>query len=398
MMNQQTKIRTSSDFVQDPYSFYDNIRSTNPIYKGNFFRYPGWYVTGYEEANLILKDIRFQNRIPLPETTKKYEVLKNVQKQMMLYKNQPDHNRLRKIVSERFTPRALEQLNPIIKKTANDLFQHVANQKRMNVISDFAFPLASLVIANMLGVPKQEKDQFRQWALTLIQTIDHTRSKESLAKGNDTIIEMVTYFQHLINKRKQDPQDDLISLLISDVQNGEPLTDAETVSTCILLVIAGHETTVNLIANSVYCFLTHPTQYEKLQANPLLLDSAIEEILRYESPTQMTARIAAEDVTINQTEIKKGDHVYILIGAANRDPKQFINANSLDITRNPNPHLSFGSGIHFCLGATLAKIEAQAAIKTILDHTQKIRFETAEIEWRNLVGFRALKELPIIFE
>ncbi|MCL7745594.1 cytochrome P450 [Halalkalibacter alkaliphilus] len=397
MKNQQTKIRTS-DFVQDPYSFYDNIRSTNPIYKGNFFRYPGWYVTGYEEANLILKDIRFQNRIPLPETTKKYEVLKNVQKQMMLYKNQPDHNRLRKIVSERFTPRALEQLIPIIKETANGLFCHVANQKRMNVISDFAFPLASLVIANMLGVPKQEKDQFRQWALTLIQTIDHTRSKESLAKGNDTTLEMIQYFQQLIQKRKQDPQDDLISLLLSDNQNGEPLTDAEIISTCILLVIAGHETTVNLIANSVYCFLTHPTQYDKLQANPLLLDSAIQEILRYESPTQMTARIAAEDLTINQTEIKKGDHVYLLIGAANRDPKKFINANSLDITRSPNPHLSFGSGIHFCLGATLAKIEAQAAIQTILEHTQKIKFETTEIEWRNLVGFRALKELPIIFE
>ncbi|MFC0471532.1 cytochrome P450 [Halalkalibacter kiskunsagensis] len=394
-MNQSPMFKTY-EYVQDPYSFYDEIRSMNTIYRGNFLRYPGWYVTGYEEASLILKDIRFQNRVPIPETTQKYEILKNVQKQMMLYKNPPDHNRIRKFVRESFTPKALKQLIPMIEETAHDLFQNVTSQKKMNVISEFAFPLASLVIANMLGVPEKDKGLFREWALTLIQSIDLTRSRESLAKGNETIIAMVAYFKELIQKRKQDLKDDLISLLLSEDQNGDRLTDEELLSTCILLVIAGHETTVNLISNSVYCLLTHPSVYQKLKETPLLLESAIEEFLRYESPTQMTARIASENVKINQTEINKGDHVYVFIGAANRDPKHFINANVLDITRNPNPHLSFGTGIHFCLGATLAKIEAQVVIRTVLENTKMIHLETSEVEWRNLTGFRALKELPII--
>ncbi|WP_096199564.1 cytochrome P450 [Bacillus sp. FJAT-45350] len=395
-MSQKTKLRPS-DFVQDPYTFYSEIRSINRIYKGNLLRYPGWYVTGYDEASLILKDVRFQNRVPLPETTKKYERLKSVQDKMMLYKNPPDHNRLREFVRESFTPKAMEQLAYQVDNIAYNLFQDVKNQKRMNIIADFAFPLASLVIANMLGVPEKDKEFFRKWALLLIQTIDFTRSSKSLEIGNDTIGEMVTYFNELIEKKKLNPQDDLITLLTEE-KDGEKLTNDEILSTCILLVIAGHETTVNLVSNSVYCLLTNPNQYQKLKENPILLDTAIEEFLRYESPTQMIARIASEDVTINQIEIKKGEQVYVLLGAANRDPKKFDNPNTLDITRTLNPHLSFGSGIHFCLGSTLAKMEAQAAIRTIIENTKNIKFESNEVEWRELMSFRALQELPIIFE
>ena len=387
----------TSEFIKNPYPFYDEIRSISPVYKGNFFKYPGWYVTGYEEANAILKDVRFKNRIPLPETTQKYKNLKNVQKNMMLYKNPPDHERLRKLVSERFTPKVLEQYCPYIEEIAFDLIKNLKNQQKMNVISDFAFPLASLVIAKILGVPEEDKDVFRNWALTLIQTIDLTRSRKSLAEGNNTIEEMLTYFRELIKTKKQHPQEDLISILLNEEQNKDKITNDELLATCILLVIAGHETTVNLISNSVYCLLTNPTQLQKLIKDPLLIETAIEEFLRYESPTQLTARIASEDVEINQKEIKKGDHVYVLIGAANRDPKQFIKANVLDITRNPNPHLTFGSGSHFCLGSTLARLEAKIAIQTILKNKANIQFDTDELEWRNLFGFRALKELPVIF-
>ncbi|WP_227935486.1 cytochrome P450 [Alkalihalobacillus deserti] len=395
-MNQSVTL-TTPDFVKNPYPFYDEIRSIQPIYKGNFFKYPGWYVTGYEEASLILKDIRFQNRVPIPETTKKYENLKNVQNKMMLYQNPPDHTRLRAFVRERFTFRALEQYRPIIEEIALVLLQKVKDQKKMNVISEFSFPLASLVIAKMLGVPEEDKDLFREWALTLIKTIDLTRSRQSLVKGNDTIMAMRTYFKELIAKRSQHPKEDMISLLVAEGQNGDKLTEEELLSTCILLVIAGHETTVNLISNSVYCLLTNPTEFHKLIENPSLIESTIEECLRYESSTQMTARIASENVSLNQTEIKKGDHVYVFMGAANRDPKQFANANVFDITRNPNPHLSFGAGIHFCLGAILSRMEAQIAIQTLLQNTVNLRLDTDDVQWRNLTGFRALEELPISF-
>jgi pimeloyl-[acyl-carrier protein] synthase len=388
---------TSSEFINNPYPFYDKLRSFHPIYRGFSLKYPGWYVTGYEEAVSILKDSRFKNRIPLPETSKKYEQLKNIQNDMMLFKNQPDHKRLRLLVSKVFTPRMVEDYRPYIKETVNELLDQVQENKRMDVVSDFAFPLASLVIAKIIGVPAEERYQFREWAVSLIQTIDFTRSRKTLANGNDTTIKLVDYFKELIKKRKHNPQDDLISMLNKEEQQGDKLTDEELLATCILLVIAGHETTVNLISNSILSLLNHQEQLIELKKNPSLIDNAVEEFLRYESPTQMTARIASEDIEMNRTPIKKGEHVYILLGAANRDPKKFIDANILDITRSPNPHLAFGYGNHFCLGSSLARIEAQIAIHTLLQRMPNLQLATSNPQWRKLIGFRSLTELPITF-
>jgi pimeloyl-[acyl-carrier protein] synthase len=396
----QTKptLFTTSEFFQNPYPFYEQVRSTHPIYWGNLFKYPGWYVTGYEEAITILKDTRFKNRIPLPETSKKYEQLKNIQNDMMLFKNQPDHKRLRFLVSNVFTPRMVEHLRPYIQETVNDLLQSVQHKKSMDVISDFAFPLASLIIAKILGVPGEDRYQFREWALSLIQTIDFTRSRKALDNGNAITINLRNYFKKLMEKRRQSPEEDLISLLIKEEQQGDKLTDEELVATCILLVIAGHETTVNLISNSILTLLKHPHQMMKLKENPALIENAVEEFLRYESPTQMTARIASEDIEIHGTTIKKGDQVYILLGAANRDPNQFAHAHLLDITRNPNPHLAFGYGTHFCLGAPLARLEAQIAIQTLLQQMDNIQLTSSDLPWRKLMGFRSLKELLITFD
>ena len=389
---------TTTEFFQNPYPFYEQIRSTHPIYWGNLFKYPGWYVTGYEEAITILKDTRFKNRIPLPETSKKYEQLKNIQNDMMLFKNQPDHKRLRFLVSNVFTPRMVEHLRPYIQETVNDLLQSVQHKKSMDVISDFAFPLASLIIAKILGVPGEDRHQFREWALSLIQTIDFTRSRKALDNGNAITILLRNYFKKLMEKRRQSPEEDLISLLIKEEQQGDRLTDEELLATCILLVIAGHETTVNLISNSILTLLKHPHQMKELKENPSLIENAVEEFLRYESPTQMTARIASEDIEIHGTTIKKGDQVYILLGAANRDPNQFAHAHLLDITRNPNPHLAFGYGTHFCLGAPLARLEAQIAIQTLLQQMDNIQLASSDLPWRKLMGFRSLNELPITFD
>ncbi|MFK2825990.1 cytochrome P450 [Bacillus sp. B190/17] len=388
---------SSSEFLSNPYPIYDQLRSHCPMYKGSLFKYRGWYVTGYEEAAKILKNTKFKNRIPLPQTTKKYEHLKNIQNDMMLFKNQDDHKRLRMLISKAFTPNVVEGYRPYIEETVNDLLDRVQARKRMDIIADFAFPLASLIIAKILGVPEEERQQFREWSVSLIQTIDFTRSKRTLTNGNDITKILLVYFKELIQKRKQLLQDDLISRLIIEEQQGEVLTDEELLATCILLVIAGHETTVNLISNSVLSLLNYPKQLMMLKEKPILIERAVEEFLRYDSPTQLTARVASEEIEMNEVTIKKGEQVYILLGAANRDPKKFDHPNVLDITRNPNPHLAFGSGIHFCLGASLARLEAQIAIGTLVQRMDHLQMAAPEPQWRKLIGFRSLKELPVTF-
>ncbi|MFF3025168.1 cytochrome P450 [Gottfriedia sp. NPDC057948] len=388
----------TNEFFQNPYPFYENLRSMNSIYQGNLLKYPGWYVTGYEEAITILKDSRFKNRIPLPETSKKYELLKNIQNDMMLFKNQSDHKRLRFLVSNVFTPRMVEHLRPYIEDTVYDLLQQFQNQKTLDIVSDLAFPLASLIIARIIGIPQQDIYQFKKWAAGLIQSIDFTRSGKTLESGNAITIDLRDYFKELIKKRKHSPEDDLISRLIMEEQQGDSLSEEELLATCILLVIAGHETTVNLISNSVLTLLKHPNQMIELKENPFLIEQAVEECLRYESPTQMIARVATEDIEINNASIKKGDQIYVLIGAANRDPHKFHDPYLFDIARSSNQHLAFGYGIHFCLGSSLARLEAQIAIKTLLNWKEVHLLASTELTWRRLIGFRSLKELRIIFD
>lgn len=386
----------SSTFLKDPYPFYSELRSTNPIYWVNSFRYPGWYITGYEETMEILRDTRFENRIPLPQESKKYAHLKDLQNGMMLFKNKTDHKRLRFIISKEFSVRKMENYRPLITETVNELLDQVENKQKMDIVSDYAFPLASLIIAKIIGVPKEERYQFRKWAKTLIQTTDLARSRRTLLTGNYTTVEMIDYFKELIKKRKLKPKDDLISRLLTN--EDDEITDDEILSTCVLLVVAGHETTVNLISNAVLALLNQPDQLIKLKQDPSLIKMAVAEFLRYESPTQMTARIASEDIEINQTTISKGEQVYLFLGAANRDPKQFKDAHLLDITRKSNPHLAFGHGSHFCIGALLAQIEAEVAINTLLHRLPNLKLATSNVNWRELVGFRTLKELPISFD
>ncbi|MEE6449264.1 cytochrome P450 [Gottfriedia acidiceleris] len=388
----------TTEFFQNPYLFYEKLRSMQSIYRGNFIKNPGWYVTGYEEAITILKNKGFESRIPLPEGSKKYEQLKNIQKDMMLFKNKSDHRRLRFLVSNVFAPRMVEQLRPYIEETVYEVLQPFQNQKSLDVVSDLAFPLANLVIARIIGVPKEDIFQFREWSASLIQSIDFTRRGKVLENGNTITIKLMDYFNKLIRIRKLNPKEDLISKLIMEEQQGDKLTDDELLANCILLVIAGHETTANLISNSVLTLLSNPNQLMKLKENSLLIEQAVEECLRYESPTQMIARVAAEDIEIHNTPIKKGDQIYLLLGAANRDPHKFHNPHIFDITRNPNPHLAFGNGTHFCLGAPLARLEAQIAIKTLLDWKENIQLASSNLKWQKLIGFRSLKELPIIFD
>lgn len=388
----------TEEFFQNPYRTYEQMRSIHPLYKQSSGKYPGWYVTGYQEAVHILKDTRFQNRSPLPPKTNKYEGLRNSQNHMMLFKNPPEHTRLRGLVGQAFSLREIEKYRSFIKETVHILLNHSKKTGKLDVVTDFAFPLASLIIAKILGIPEKDCQAFRDWAFILIQGIDLTRTRFVLTEANDTIVRLSSYFREFIQERKQRPQDDLVSLLTQPSGTGNCLTDEEIISTCILLLIAGHETTVNLLSNSIVALFHHPDQLAALKANPSLMETAVEEFLRYESPTQMTARVASEDMKLNDCLIQQGEQIYILLGAANRDPQVFTNPEKLDITRDPNPHLAFGYGTHFCLGSTLARMEARLALPALLDEIPNFELDSTNLPWRNLIGFRSLEKLPVILK
>lgn len=391
----QDLLLSSPEFLKNPYPFYEEMRSANPILKMSAYKYTGWYVTGYDEAVAILKNNKFQNRTPLPQSTRKYEYLKTIQDNMVVFKNQQNHKRLRMLMSKGFTPNVINGLRPYMEKVALELLSQEPVAKQMDVVSDFAFPLASLVIAKLLGVPKEDRNLFREWTIALIPSIDFTRSRMVLTNGNEVIKDFMMYFKGLINHRRKQPQQDFISQLMKAEQEGDKLSEDELLAACILLVIAGHETTVNLISNTILILIHNPEQLVRLRENPELIETTIEEVLRYESPTQLTARVASERVEVAGVTIEQGEQVYIMLGAANRDPKQYKNPTTFDITRSPNPHLAFGSGSHFCLGAGLARLEAQVALQILLETVECFELASEGVQWRKLVGFRALQKLPI---
>lgn len=388
---------TSAEFTENPYPLYDRMRSICPLYRIESIPYPGWYVTGYEEAKKILLDTHFENRITLPSASNNYKQLKCIQSNMMLFQNEGHHRHLRRLVSEFFIPNKLEQYRPFVKETTQRFIQQAKQKEKIDIISDFSFPLASNVIGKIIGIPSEYMYKFRDWSATLVQAVDFSRTKESFASGNHTILELQTFFKNLISEKRLHSENDLISTLIKETSAEGKLNDEELFATLVLLVIAGHETTVNLIGNSILSLIHFPKQAVMLRDNPELIDTAIEEFLRFESPTQMTARIASRDINVGEVTIQKGEQVYIILGAANRDPNKFQDPHHLDICRKPNPHLSFGHGSHFCIGASLARMEAKIAIGELLQWLPNLQLAHPP-EWRQLVGFRSLQRLSLLLK
>jgi cytochrome P450 len=269
----------------------------------------------------------------------------------------------------------------------------------MDLITDFAFPLPVMVIAELLGAPIENHAQFRQWAQSFIAVIDlqQTEEEESYHRGRQAALEVSAYLQQLIAAKRRRPQDDLLSTLIAIEAEGERLSEAELLATCLLLLLAGHETTVNLIGNGMLALLRHPEQLAILRTNPPYLPTAIEELLRYDSPVQLTTRYAMVDTDMDGRMIRQGEQVCLVLGAANRDPEQFPDPDRLDITRSPNRHLSFGLGVHFCLGAFLARLEALIAFEVLLQRLANVDLQVETPEWRETIALRGLKTLPVSF-
>jgi cytochrome P450 len=302
----------------------------------------------------------------------------------------PRHRQLRNLVTQAFTPRSVAQLTERITAIINTLLDEVADTGQMDIIDNLAYPLPVIVIAEMLGIPREDRERFKAWSDAVVGA--------SYAEGGNPQVEMGMYFLDMIQRRSQEPKDDLISALLSAQIDGQHLNQRELLGFCILLLVAGNETTTNLIGNAFVCFDEHPEVMEQLRAEPALIPGAIEEVLRYRSPVQFMYRRAVANTTIRDQEIQAGQTVLARIGSANRDEAQFPNADRFDIRRTPNRHIAFGYGIHFCLGAPLARLEAKIALTMMLERFHEIKRvpgTTLEATGSDLVY--GVKHFPVTF-
>ncbi len=392
-------------FQANPYPYYDMLRANMPVYFWKDWNL--WFLTRYEDCVAALKDARFGREITrvMPrealgmsdEPADNVRALVLMQRSWMLFKDPPDHTRLRTLVHKAFTPRMIERLRERAQVITDDLIDKAQANGGMNLMADLALPLPVTVIAQMLGVPSEDQVIFHQWSHDLAGTLELTDMEEIYVRGSAATVEFSDYICGLIAERRKAPKEDLISALVSVEAEGEKLSVDEMVAMCILLLVAGHETTVNLIGNGTLALLRHPDQWEKLKADPALIKPAVEELLRYDSPVQLTARWIMDDFEFAGQQFRKGQQVSMLFGAANHDPARFANPNELDITRDPNPHIAFGNGIHFCLGAPLARMEAQIALATMARRLPNLQLLTNEPQRQPTLVLRGLSELPVTF-
>ncbi|MBZ5214397.1 cytochrome P450 [Bacillus paralicheniformis] len=394
---------SSAAFKDEAYEFYKRLRASRPVYPVSMGDLgEGWLITRYDDAVRILKDARMKKNyenVFTEEELENFSALGNEEplSKHMLNLDPPDHGRLRSLVQKAFTPRMILQLEGRIQQIADSLLDEVEPNHSMNLVDDYAFPLPIIVISEMLGIPVEDRQKFRVWSQAII---DFSDTPESLEEYKHKIGEFAEYLEYLVRKKREEPAEDLVSSLIQAESEGTRLSIEELYSTIMLLIVAGHETTVNLITNMTFALLNHPDQLEKLRQNPDLIDSAIEEALRFYSPVELTTlRWAAEPFTLHGQEIKRKDVIIVSLASANRDDTVFPNADRFDIERKDNRHLAFGHGSHFCLGAPLARLEAKIAIQTLLrgfEHIE-IKGEREQIKWKGNFLMRALEELPLCF-
>lgn len=391
-------------FRIDPYPTYERLRIEAPRH---FASFGVWVLSKYADCVKVLHDPHtssdernselYQEFIK-QEGMAQYAEAREVMKPF-LFMDPPDHTRLRGLVTKAFTPRVVDSLRPRMQQIVDGLIDKGLASGQMEIIEEFAYPLPVTVISELLGVPPEDGEKFKGWSRELARALDpeFTISQEELEQRRQTVFTFADYFRGLIEERRTNPGDDLLTSLIAAEDQGDKLTEQELLSTCILLLIAGHETTVNLIGNGMLALLRNPDQMEKLREDPPLSRNTVEEVLRYDPPVQMTARTALEEIDIGDLTLSKGQQVVILLASANRDPDQFPDPNRFDIGRDRIPHIAFSQGIHFCLGAPLARVEGQIALGTIARRIPNMQLATDEPEYKEQIVLRGLAALPVTF-
>ena len=385
------------EFIADPYPTYHRLRAEDPVHHSPL---GFWVLTRYEDVVAALRDPRLVKEPIAAFVAARFGAAMPAMGLSMLDRDPPDHTRLRGLVNKAFTPRVVEALRPHIQKIVDGLLARVEGAGTMDLIEEFAYPLPVTVICQMLGVPVEDRERFKQWGLDIARGLDAILlppDSDVARRSAAARRALAEYFRALIAERRAAPRGDMLSDLIAAEEAGDKLSEDELLATCILLLVAGHETTVNLIGNGTLALLRHPDQLRRLRENPGLIAGAVEELLRYDGPVQRTARIPSADVTFDGLTIGKGEMVMPFIGAADRDPAQFPDPDRLDITRTDNRHIAFGWGIHFCLGAPLARVEGQIAIGTLVQRLPKLALATDRPEYRQSLTLRGLTTLPVGF-
>ena len=398
------------EFKADPYPTYKALRSEQPLCRRvNADGKAIWFVTRYADVAAILRDhTRFvknvqqtmtpAERAALPPTPELIHLLSN----HMLNLDPPDHTRLRSLVSKAFTATVVNRMAERIQRMADALVDKVQARSAMDLIDDFAYPLPINVIADLLGIPLRDQGRFRQWSQAFVTpSVNVLRNTKKAQKAKRLMEDFTGYMGALFAQRRAQPQADLISALLQTEEAGDKLREEELFSMLILLIVAGHETVVDLISNGVLALLQHPDQLQLLQQQPARLDAAIEEIVRYDGPVERaTVRFAAQDVAMDGHLIQRGDAVNLILAAADRDPAQFANPDQFEIDRANNRHLGFGLGVHYCLGAPLGRLEGKIAISTLFRRLPNLRLAVPldTLRWRKVPILRGLQHMPVVWE
>ncbi|OLO36344.1 hypothetical protein BTR23_15860 [Alkalihalophilus pseudofirmus] len=386
--------------VLDPYSYYEVVRQNDPIYWNA--QWDGWIFTSYEDVRNGFQDLRLSSERVRPskgmenekkqEMSSTYAILSN----WLVFNDPPKHTRLRMLMMKAFTPKAITKLLPNIEETANYLINELRMKPEVNVLQSYASILPIMVISDLLGVPNEDRNLIKKWSddlMLLVFGAADVENRHEVAK--QSMNEMVDYLKKIIQDRRANPKDDLISALVQASEDQDQLTDDEVISTCTLLVFGGHETTTNLIANGLLAFHNNRDQLQLLKEKPELINTAVDEILRYDGPSKAMVRVAKEDVVIRDKHIKTGDKILLVQASANRDPDAFERPNQFDITRSPNHHLGFGRGIHYCLGAPLAVQEGRIALAKFIEAFPNYQVLDEKVEWQPTFVNRGLKHLNL---
>ena len=393
-------------WASDPFPLYADLRRRAPIHRNDL---GFWVLSRHADCLAVLRDRRASSdslnvavdrmpegfRTPVAEDDPVAAAM--IEMRPFLFRDPPDHTRLRGLVSKAFTPKVVESLRTRTQQVVDELLDAALDADRVDLLEAFAYPLPVRVICDLLGVPVEDQDRFKVWSDALARGLDpdFLLTQEVIDARSEAVLQFSQYFFELLAERRRAPGEDLLSRLVQAEDGGTVLSEAELLSTCILLLVAGHETTVNLISGGTLALLRHPDQMERFRTDPGVLRSGVEEMLRFVSPVQLTGRALTEDCEFGGVEFAEGDFAMLLIASANHDPEQFEDPERFDVTRTPNNHLGFGFGIHHCLGAPLARMEAQVALTSLVRRAPGLALTVGDVTYKTNVVLRGMESLPV---
>ena len=391
------------DFLSNPYPYYQAWLADSPTFYDD--RSGMWFFTRHQDVDAILRDRRFgrsilhlmsREELGLPEENPDYEPFIKLGRHSMFDQEPPEHTRLRSLVHKAFTPRRIRDMQIHIQAITDDLLDTVQDKGEMDILEDFAVPLPVTVIAQLLGIPESDRHKLRPWSNAIVKLYEQSHTPQQAQEAIQAAQDFNDYLVFLAHSRRDNPQDDLITALALVEEAGDQLTTDELVSTCVLLLNAGHEATVNVIGNGLNALFCYPEKLDELQNNLEIMPSAVEELMRFDTPLQLFRRWVLQDMSYQGIELKQGMEVALMFGAANHDPQVFDHPEVLNLSRDPNPHISFGGGVHYCLGAPLARMELQIAFTTLFCRFQKMKL-MQEPDYHPSYVIRGLQSLQIKF-